>query len=64
MKNDINWDLKSTPKEEIMSLFLCFNHMTVMEFYPSRIVDIEESNSRKLSSNLGILSIFGEVFLW
>ena len=44
-------------------VFFLYMSMLYMEFYPSSIFDIEQSNVHKLASDLGISSIFGVVFL-
>ena len=38
--------------------------MLVAQFYPSRKFDIEQPIVSRLASDVGISSIFGEVFLW
>ena len=55
----------ATPQAPTSNHYLDYNLiiMLYMEFYPSSIFDIEQSNVTKLTSGLNISSIFGEVFL-
>ena len=58
-------NLLSAPLHTIVPTVVFFLYMSMLytEFYPSSIFDIEQSNVTKLTSDLGISSIFGGVFL-